>query len=202
MSSIDDLYLIEKAKSGDYEAFEKLVSKYEAKVYTVAYRFFGNHEDACDLTQEVFIKVYKSLSDFRGDSNFMTWLYRITANACRDELRKRKSKCTISLDEEIKEDMTLLSSIPNNTLPPDAEFERKELSDQVQHCLNLMSDEHRLVLIMREIQGLSYDEIAASMKCSLGTVKSRLSRARTIFRKKFSILMEHSESPIRQKKRR
>ncbi|MCL0043807.1 sigma-70 family RNA polymerase sigma factor [Peptococcaceae bacterium] len=200
MSSVDDFKLVKKAQSGDYKAFEELVNRYESKVYTVAYRFFGNHEDACDLTQEVSIKIYKSLKNFRGDSNFMTWVYHITANACRDELRKRKNKKVVSLDEEFKDDMTLLASIPDSALLPDDEIERKELCEQVQRCLNMMSDEYRLILIMREIQGLSYDEIASTMECSLGTVKSRLNRARASFRKKFSALVEPKSNLSRQNK--
>ncbi len=201
---LSDEQIIERFKSGDYTVFEELVQKYETKVYTVAYRFMGNHADACDLAQEAFIKIYQALHRFRGDSSLMTWIYHITANVCRDELRRRQRKQTISLDEGYNdnEQMSPILHIASDAPGPEELMESHELRDQVQQCLNMLSDEHRLILVMREIQGMSYDEIAQSLDCSLGTVKSRLNRARTAFKEKMKLALEHSSSQHRQTIRR
>ncbi|MTI81287.1 MAG: sigma-70 family RNA polymerase sigma factor [Firmicutes bacterium] len=200
MPSNEDQQLIEKSISGDYIAFEELVRRYENKVYSVAYRFMGNHADASDLAQEAFIKIYQALSKFRGDSSFMTWIYHITSNVCRDELRKRQKKQTFSLDENFqdKDNLPPIMNLPSDKPGPEEEFERFELRKQVQHCLNLLSEEHRLILVMREMQELSYDEIAEVLDCSLGTVKSRLSRARMAFKEKMTLILEQSSSEPRQ----
>ncbi|MBO8138731.1 MAG: sigma-70 family RNA polymerase sigma factor [Desulfotomaculum sp.] len=201
MQSIDDHQLIEKCKSGDYIAFEELVRRYENKVYSVAYRFMGNHADACDLAQEAFIRIYQGLPNFRGDSSLMTWIYHITANVCRDELRRRQKKQTLSLDEDHndKDNMPPILSLPSDEPGPEEEIERMEIRKQVEQCLNMLSDEHRLILIMREMQQLSYEEISEVLGCSLGTVKSRLSRARAAFKRKMLNILEHSSSEPRQR---
>jgi RNA polymerase sigma-70 factor (ECF subfamily) len=199
--SITDKELIEKSLSGDYIAFEELVHRYENKVYTVAYRFMGNHADACDLAQEAFIKMYQALPKFRGDSSFMTWIYHITANVCRDELRRRQKKQTLSLDDDSDDNVAPKLTIASDEPGPEEIIESIELSAQVQQCLNMMSEDYRLVLIMREIQGLSYDEIAETMNISLGTVKSRLSRARAVFKEKITPILEQSTINPRQTSR-
>ncbi|MEG6616837.1 sigma-70 family RNA polymerase sigma factor [Peptococcaceae bacterium 1198_IL3148] len=199
--SITDKELIEKSLSGDYIAFEELIHKYENKVYTVAYRFMGNHADACDLAQEAFIKMYQALPKFRGDSSFMTWIYHITANVCRDELRRRQKKQTLSLDDDSDDNVAPKFTIASDEPGPEEIIESLELSTQVQQCLNMLSEDYRLILIMREIQGLSYDEIAETMNISLGTVKSRLSRARSVFKEKITPILEQSTTRPRQTNR-
>lgn len=190
MQQTDEI-LIEKSKNGDLEAFELLVRRYESKVYTVAYRFLGNHADASDLAQETFLRLYQALPRFRGDSSFMTWLYHITANACRDEIRRQQRYHVVSLDAETGNNGTqAISQVPSRAPSPEEAAEQKEFSEVVQLCLNNLSEEHRLVLVMREIQDMSYEEIANVLKCSLGTVKSRLSRARQVFKEKFSVQKE------------
>jgi len=170
----DDRALIERCLAGDTMAFEELVKRYEAKVYTVAYRFMGNRADAADLAQEAFIRIYKSLGKFRGEAGFMTWAHHITANVCRDELRRRQKEaplfegrpevgCSIAAAKEVG---------------PEELAEHKELSNNIQKLMVNLSEEHRLVLVMREIQGFAYEEIAQQLECTIGTVKSRLSRAR------------------------
>ncbi|HHW44029.1 MAG TPA: sigma-70 family RNA polymerase sigma factor [Desulfotomaculum sp.] len=177
--------LIDRARNGDLDAFTDLVCRYEKKVFTAAYRIMGNYSDACDLAQEVFIRVYQALPRFRGDCSFITWLYRITANLCRDELRRQGRQKKNSLDEMLASSAG--KSLPVDQCPSPCEsLERREFQEIVQGCLNELPEEYRLVLIMREIQGLSYDEIAATLDISLGTVKSRLSRARQAFRQKIS----------------
>jgi len=178
-----DELLVKRSKGGDLDAFDELVRRYQGKVYTVAYRFMGNHADAGDLAQEAFIRVFQALSSFRGDSSFATWIYRIASNVCRDELRKQQRQKKVSLDEMISQNggsPLLVSGDPS----PQEQLERIELRDQVQRHLNELSGDHRLILVMRDIQGLSYEEIASALDCSVGTIKSRLSRARQALKRK------------------
>lgn len=191
----DDI-LVQKCKKGDLDAFDELVKRYENKVFTVAYRFVGNYADANDLAQETFIRVYQALPSFRGESSFATWLYRIAANVCRDELRRQHRQKKVSLDEMMSQPGGGIS-LADNSLSPEESLEKNELQQAVQQFLNTLSDEHRLILVMREIQGLSYDEIAVSLDCSLGTVKSRLNRARQALKQKMLGARELFDMPSR-----
>lgn len=186
---LDDKLLVEKSRAGDLDAFEELVKRYEGKVYTVAYRFVGNHADASDLAQETFVRVYQSLPGFRGESSFATWLYRIAANVCRDDLRKKQRRQKVSLDE-IMEQPGGYAHPASTDIGPEEAMEQLETRTAVQVCLNSLSEEHRLVLVMREVQGLSYEEIAAVLGCSLGTVKSRINRARQALKQKINAKRE------------
>ncbi len=181
----DDI-LVQQSKSGNIDAFDELIKRYESKIYTVAYKFTGNHADANDLAQETFIRVYQSLPSFRGDSSFATWIYRIASNVCRDELRRQQRRKKISLDEMMSQPGGNLS-LADDGVSPEVSLEKSELQRAVQRCLNTLSDEQRLILIMREIQELSYDEIAAALDCSLGTVKSRLNRSRQALKQKVMV---------------
>lgn len=182
--------LIKKSKAGDLDAFEELVRLYEKKVFTLVYRFVGNWADAHDLAQETFIKVFQSLPTLREDGSFTAWLHQVTANVCRDELRKKKRQPKSSLDDL----MTSSGGIP---IPdqgdgcPETALERWEMSEAVQGILNSLADDYRLILLMREVEGMTYDEIAAALDISPGTVKSRLSRARQAFKKKLLAQREH-----------
>lgn len=187
---LDDQLLIERSKRGDRQAFEELVKLYETKVYNVAYRVMGNHADACDLAQEAFIKIYQALPGFRGDASFNTWLYHITVNVCRDELRRRQRRQVVYIDETSGNGPSVLETADNPVPTPEEELERSQTKELVQECLNQLSDDYRMILVMREMQDLSYDEIAKILDCSLGTVKSRLSRARQAFKEKIS---KHTE---------
>ncbi|MDS1030747.1 sigma-70 family RNA polymerase sigma factor [Bacillota bacterium LX-D] len=176
---LDESKLIELSKSGNAEAFEELALKYEKQVYTIAYRFMGNYEDACDLAQETFIKAFKSIRGFRGDASFKTWIFHIVTNVCRDELRKRKKRQVISLDAPLfTEEGELSRQAEDWTYSPERIYEGKEGQEIVQKMLDSLAPEYREVLIMRELQSFSYDEIAKKLNCTLGTVKSRLNRAR------------------------
>ncbi|MCL6478596.1 MAG: sigma-70 family RNA polymerase sigma factor [Peptococcaceae bacterium] len=179
----DDDRLVKRSREGDLDAFEELVKRYESKVYSIAYRFMGNHADASDLAQEAFIRVYQALPTFRGESSFATWMYRITANACRDEIRKQQRHKNLYLEEVISQTGGR-SSLAAAGLSPEESLERCEIHDLVQRQLNGLSGDHRLILVMREIEGMSYEEIAASLDCTLGTVKSRLNRARQALKQK------------------
>ena len=188
--------LILKCKNGNVEAFEELVLKYQRQVYTVAYRFMGNHEDASDLAQEAFIKAYKSIDRFRGESSLKTWLYHIVANVCRDELRKRKKGQVLSLDAPISTDEGKITRQTEDwTYAPDLLYESKEVQYFIQEAINQLTPEYKEVIILREIQGFSYEEIAQLLDCSLGTIKSRLNRARKAMR---DILINRRELFVEQ----
>ncbi len=192
----EDELLVRKCKGGDLDAFDELVRRYQSKVYTVAFRFMGNHADAGDLAQEAFIRVFQALASFRGDSSFATWIYRIASNVCRDELRKQQRQKKVSLDEMIAYggvSPLLVDGDPS----PQEQLERSELKDQVQRHLNELSGDHRLILVMRDIQGMPYDEIASALDCSVGTIKSRLSRARQALKRKILDKRELYKDEIR-----
>ncbi|MCX7842764.1 MAG: sigma-70 family RNA polymerase sigma factor [Clostridia bacterium] len=171
--------LLEKAKNGDVEAFEKLIEGSQKRVFNVALRMLGNHDDASEISQEVFIKVFKSIGSFKGNSSFSTWIYKITVNLCLDELRKRKNSRVISLDETIKiKDEEVRMQIEDDGPSPDVEVEKRAIRQVVTQAIEKLSDEHKVVVILRDIQGFSYDEIAKLINCPEGTVKSRINRAR------------------------
>ena len=172
---MDEQKLISLARRGDQAAFEQLLDHYQKPVYHQALRLVGNPEDAADVTQEVFLKVWKHLPSFRGESSFSTWLYRLTDNAALDLIRReKKRRGDSSLDDE--EGALTLPADPAPT--PHQAIEQKELHQAVAEGLAQLSEEHRQVLVMREINGLSYEQIGSILDLSPGTVKSRLARAR------------------------
>ncbi len=178
MSNQEEL-LLEKSKAGDVEAFEKLIEIYQKKIFNLAYRMIGNFDDANDLAQETFIRVFRSIASFKGQSAFSTWIYRITTNVCLDELRKRKNKKEMSLDAEIQlEDGEMKRQIMSDDPLPDEVAEREEIRSIVSGAIDSLPEDQRLVITLRDIQGLSYDEIADVLDCPSGTVKSRINRAR------------------------
>ena len=177
--SDNEKYLLERAKSGEVEAFERLIEGYQKKVFNIALRMIGNYDDASELAQEVFIKVYKSIRSFKEESSFSTWIYKITSNVCLDEIRKRKNKKVVYLDDDVKlEDGEVRHQIEDDSPSPEALLERKEIKRVVKEAIQSLSEEHRLVIVMRDLQGMSYEEIGKIVKCPEGTVKSRINRAR------------------------
>ena len=188
LRSADDI-LVAKSKKGDIRAFEQLILQYERKVYNLAFRLTGNHDDASDVAQEAFLKIYTSLPDFRGDASFSTWVYRIVSNVCLDELRKRKRQRATSLDEPVStQDGDMNRQLADRMEGPEEFVERLEVQRTVQAGIDSLDEDYRLVVILRDLQGYSYDEIATIMGCSLGTVKSRLNRARRALKEKFTSL--------------
>ena len=160
-------------------AFEELIIQYEKKVYNVALKKIKNPDDAMDISQEVFIKIYKNLDKFDGKASFSTWLYRITTNTCIDELRKRKGKETYSIDNDIEnEEGSYKREFVDNSPTPEEQTIIKESGNEIIKAMENLSDEHRTIIILRDIEGLSYNEIADITGVSIGTVKSRISRAR------------------------
>lgn len=177
--------LVAKSKKGDIKAFEELVCRYERKIYTIAYRMMGNYDDANDLAQEAFLRAFQAIGGFRQESSFFTWLSRIVTNACRDELRKRYRKPVESLDKEIcLGDLEIKKQIPSSEPGPDEIYEKMELQQELQEIIVTLSPEFRCALVLRDIQGFTYEEIAEELECSLGTVKSRINRARNYVKEK------------------
>jgi RNA polymerase sigma-70 factor (ECF subfamily) len=184
-----DEVLVERARAGDVAAFETLISQYERKVYNLAYRLTGNHEDASDMAQEAFIRVFQKLPEFRGDSSFSTWLFRIASNACLDEIRKRKRHRTVSLDNPYETDEGEMSrQYADAADGPEEIIDRQETQAMVQACINALDEEYRVVVVLRDIKGYAYNEIAEMLGLNLGTVKSRLNRARAAIKEKFTRL--------------
>ncbi|MGE5372344.1 MAG: RNA polymerase sigma factor [Solirubrobacterales bacterium] len=181
--------MIRLSIEGDMYAFEELVGKYHQKIYSLSYRYMGNEEDANDMAQEALIKAYRSMAGFKGDSAFSTWLYRITANVCLDELRRRKRTLHIlSLDEPVAtgDGDEIERELPDRSPTADMVYEQKEFEEQIETLIGLMKPEHKSVIVLRDLMDFTYEEIAEILQCSVGTVKSRLSRGREILRKKLS----------------
>jgi RNA polymerase sigma-70 factor (ECF subfamily) len=170
---------IRRCQAGKTDAFEGIVQAYEKKIYNLAFRMTGNHEDANDLAQEAFVKVYHSISTFRGDAKFSTWLYRIATNVCLDELRRKGRRKVEHLDEPVfTEDGAMEREIPDWSANPEEAFETREIQNMVQNGMKQLPDEQRIALVLRDIQGYSYEEISEMLNLSLGTVKSRINRGR------------------------
>lgn len=185
MTEPTDEMLVERFRQGDQSAFELLVIRYEQTVYNLAYRLTGNQEDAFDLAQEAFLKVYRSLRRFRGQSAFSTWIYRIVINCFYDQVRKQKRRASIafSLDAAIPtEEGELNREWPSLEAGPEDISLQQELARVVQAALLDLTPEYRLALVLRDLHGYTYDEIARITDCNLGTVKSRISRARSALR--------------------
>jgi len=183
----NDSDLVYAFTRGDHSAFEKIVLKYQDRVFNLCYRFLGDKQEAEDSAQEVFIKVYKALKGFKLKSSFYTWLYRIVINTCKNrvkslEYRRAKSRVSIDNDQE-KIDHGIPGIIDKNNLP-DTNLEQKEKIKRIQQAINSLPPDQKAMVILRDIEGLSYDEIADITKNRLGTVKSKLSRARLGLRNK------------------
>ena len=174
--------LIKAAQSGDQNAFAQLVEANQSQVYNLAYRMTNNPDDAADLTQEAFLNAWKGLARFQGQSSFATWLYRLTTNACIDFLRKEKRRSALSLTTEGEEEEGRELEVADQRFSPERELEKKEARRAVREGLAALSPEHRQVLVLREMEGLSYQEIGQLLDLEEGTVKSRIARARLALR--------------------
>lgn len=171
--------LTRSAARGSQDAFAQLVALHEKRVYSLALRLTGNREDAWDVAQEAFLSAWRGLPAFRGEAEFSTWLYRLTANAAIDCLRRtRRQRGEVSLDDELM-GMDAIDAAPS----PQEQAERMELREAVSAGMAYLSEPHRQALILREFQEMSYEEIAQTLGVDLGTVKSRIARARSALRK-------------------
>ncbi|NLC15475.1 MAG: sigma-70 family RNA polymerase sigma factor [Firmicutes bacterium] len=176
--------LVERASRGDLSAFEALVRAYETKLYNVALRMVSDSEDAMDIVQEVFLKAHQALPGFRGDSKFSTWIYRICMNASLDHLRRRKKAQVYSLDAPVEfSDSEVQRQVEDPVDSTEDLVEAKFLGEKLFAILDDLEPHYRAVLILCDVQGYSYQEIAEILDTSLGTVKSRIHRARNILRK-------------------
>jgi RNA polymerase sigma factor (sigma-70 family) len=186
----NEMLLIEEAKSGDDASFELLIQNCKTKAYNTALRFMKDEEDAMDALQESLVKVFRHLDQFKGECKFDTWVYRIVVNTCNDLLRKDNhlKKCdSLYRDDENGEHV---KEIRDTSPSPDELLDSKETAEYVLTCLNRMKAEQREVIILRDIQGFTYEEISSILGCTIGTVKSRINRARLRLR---DIVMEQSE---------
>jgi RNA polymerase sigma-70 factor (ECF subfamily) len=180
---MDETGLIKDAQRGDLEAFNRLVLPYQDRVYNQAFRVLGDSQSADDAAQEAFISAYKNLRSFRGGS-FRAWLLRIVTNACYDELRRRKRRPTIALEpvDDAGEEIESPHWIADPGDLPEQNVERSELGQAIQICLDQLPEDFRVVVVLVDVQGFDYLEAAAAIGKPLGTVKSRLARARNRMR--------------------
>lgn len=194
----DDRELVKACQAGNRQAFKFLMQRYQRKVYSIAYGFVRNPEDAFDVVQESFIKVHRYLANFEGNSSFYTWLYRIVTNLCIDHLRKNKRHRAVEFDDGLRHDGKEsggedVGGRPlSNSGDPAHIMRRKEILAAIDDALTLLSDNHRAVIVMRELEGMSYEEMAASMGCSKGTIMSRLFHARRNMQKVLTQKLDYS----------
>lgn len=177
----EDSDLVARARSGEEAAFEELVRRYRNDVYGLSYHFLRNREEAWDVSQEVFIKAYRSLGQFRGEAGFKTWVLRIAANHCKDHFKKRRVP-TVSMDSLPTQDFFAGQSDPGQTLS------NTELGAAIQQALDGLPAKHRMAFVLREFEDMSYKEMAEVMACSEGTVMSRLHHARKKLQSKLTLL--------------
>ena len=172
-----DEELVEKVKKGDADVYEKIIQKYQSKVFGLIYNMTKNQNDIEDLAQEVFIKIYKNLGKFKGESSLYTWIYKITVNLCLDEMKKRKN--VIYLDEKIEvDDGEVNRELPSEEKSQEKLYEEKELQEKLHNCINKLPEKQRVMIVLRDIKGFSYEEISKITDVKLGTVKSQINRAR------------------------
>ncbi|MDO5396986.1 MAG: sigma-70 family RNA polymerase sigma factor [bacterium] len=183
--------LVPLLKKGDREAFNELVREYEKQVINIAYGMLSDREDALDAAQEVFVRVYKSIGTFKGQSSLATWIYRITSNICNDMLRKRQRTArTISIYPSDEEEKSPLSELADDRPTPEEALELTERQRAVREGIASLNPDFRAVITLCDIEGLSYEAAAAALSIPHGTVKSRLNRARNALKKKLSEKME------------
>ncbi|NMA24203.1 MAG: sigma-70 family RNA polymerase sigma factor [Clostridiales bacterium] len=178
MTALEELAIIERVRNGESDAFEALVLENQKKVYNLALKMTGNDNDALDISQEAFIRAFTGLKNFRGESRFSVWLYRLTYNLSIDFIRKNQRNPAFSLTYIDDRGDYSDYEIPDLSCEPEKEIERKELREAISKGISELPEKHREILIMREITGMSYEDIAKTLGLNEGTVKSRLSRAR------------------------
>ncbi len=176
---MNESVLIHDAQQGDLDAFNRLVLAYQDALYNTALRILGDEERAADATQEAFISAFRAINSYRGGS-FKAWLLRTVTNACYDELRRQKRRPTTPLEPENDDDEEVESPrwLADSSMSPEEKFEAAELEHALQHCLEALPTDFRAVVVLADVQGLDYAEVAAAVHSPLGTVKSRIARAR------------------------
>ena len=178
----EDYELVSLCKNGDVAAFEALVKKYQKKVFNIAFRMIGNYDDACEVAQDTFVSAYRSIKKFKGMSKFSTWLHTIAINLSKNRRRQLGTKHyheQFSLDDPlVTEDGRIMVETASEDPTPPERLEGEDAQQKIQECINKLDDEFREALILRDIQGFSYEEISSMLNIAEGTVKSRLFRAR------------------------
>jgi len=175
----DEVALVGRARKGDLAAYDELVRRYQERIYATLYHMTSNHEDANDLAQDAFIKAFQALKSFKGGSSFYTWLYRIAVNKTINFLKQRKNKAQMSLNDldfNVENNPDLVALISDKTPRRDASL--AELQQKLNEAMQKLSEDHRMVVTLHDVQGLSHDEIGEIMECNIGTVRSRLFYAR------------------------
>lgn len=174
--------LVQRSRNGDTAAFEELIQSYEKRIFNIALRMTGNREDSSDIAQEVCIKIFKSISKFKEDASFSTWVYRITSNVCIDEMRKRKNNVVPLIFAG--EDGEMEIPVASQDKLPEEIAESNEMSRLIKTCISQLAPEHKTIVVFRDIYDYTYEEISKILNISIGTVKSRLNRARNILKTK------------------
>jgi RNA polymerase sigma-70 factor (ECF subfamily) len=194
--------LIQDAQNGDLDAFNRLVLAYQDSIFNTALRILGNDDQAADATQEAFISAWKSIGSYRGGS-FKAWLMRTVTNACYDELRRQKRRPTTPLEPVTDDDEEVESPkwLADSSMSPQDKAEAIEVEHAIQHCLDDLAPEFRTVVVLADVQGFDYSEIAAAIKTPLGTIKSRLARARIKLRDCLQQFEELLPASYRQEER-
>lgn len=177
---MDEARLIQRAARGDAAAFNALMEAHQNRMYAVALRMFGSREDAEDCVQEAMLRIYRSLASFKGQSTFSTWVYRITMNICLDEMRRRKNRQGASLDGLLEEGW----SPSDDRDTPERHALRREVRGAILQYIRELPEDMRAAVVLRDIQGLSYEDIARALDANVGTIKSRISRGREKLREK------------------
>ena len=187
MSEMGEKELLKKCRQGDRDAFNILVQTYQRQVINLAYGMLSDTEDATDAAQEVFIKIYRNIDRFEGKSSLSTWIYRITSNVCKDFLRKRtRTIQSVSIYESSEDDDDRPMEIKDSSPTPQEHMEITETQREVRKALDELPEEYKSVIVMYDLEGLSYDEISNVLQCPVGTIKSRLNRARKALKKNLS----------------
>lgn len=199
----NELDLVNRCREGDLAAYDQLMQQYEKKVYSLCFRMAGNHEDAADLAQEAFLKAFRALPSFKGQSAFATWLYRIVTNTCLDEKRRSSKKpFLVSLDKRLEtEDGEIALTLPGDSPDPLKSTLDGELQREIQSLLEKLPAEQRIVVVMRDIDGYTYEEMADTLQLSMGTLKSRLNRARSKLRELYLGQQEHFRQEVHLKEK-
>ncbi len=177
----DEQQLIADSQHGDVRAFNLLVENYQGRLYSLCFRMLGDHDSAADATQDAFLSAYRNIRRYRGGS-FTAWIIRIAVNACYDQLRLRQRRPTTSMDALLEDNEQIPRQFEDRGESPDERTLRKELAHEIQRSLLALEPEQRMAVILCDIQGMSYDEIAAATGWPIGTVKSRISRGRAHLR--------------------
>jgi len=183
---VPDDELVRRVQSGNTEAFEELVRRYERKVYNITYRLLGNEQDASEALQDSFLRAYRFIGKFQFKSSFFTWLYRIATNVSLSKLRKREKVDIVSIDEPVNEAGDLPLEIPDYKYNPERMMQQREIRRALQEAVDKLPPDYRSVVVLRDLEGLSNDEVSRVLSISVAAVKSRLHRGRLVLRKGLS----------------